>query len=65
MNKNANQIQALKFQQYYETWLATHGQHEAATWLAATAGTLSARVDLLEKQIKSIERIVKRNNAKP
>ena len=65
MEKKTNQTEALKFQHYYETWLATHGQQAAAGWLAATAGTLSARVSLLEKQIKTIERIVKRSKAKP
>ena len=61
MNKPSPSREARKFEQYYETWRATHGQEAAALWLAATAGSLSARMGLLEKQLKHIQKIVKQN----
>ena len=67
MKKPSNQphTEAGKFIQYYETWLSTHGHEAAGKWLAATNGSLSARLELLEKQIKCIEKIVKQSTPKP
>ena len=53
--------EARKFEQYYEIWRSTHGEEAAALWLAATAGNLSARVALLEKQLKRVDKIVRQN----
>jgi len=63
MSKPHNE--ATKFQAYYAVWRDLHGYDEAAKWLAATCGSLSARVAILENQIKAIEKIVKQTTSKP